>query len=146
MPEFVLPERLATLVIDGGSFAGAEAVVRLAPRNLATYWRAKKLMARPDEDTAEDQEARLRELFELAAADIFVSWNVSDHAGPLPITPEGLARCDPDLFGELLGLWSVTTEQAPPPLGLPSPSTEPDSSGGANSARPRDHARKRRRS
>jgi hypothetical protein len=144
MPDFVLPEHLTQLVIDDGPFAGAKAVVRLAARNLEAYWHAKRLMERPVEEAGEEQEQRLRELFELAAADIFVSWNVADHTGPLPITAEGLGRCDPELFGTFLGLWSVTTEQAPVPLGQPSPSTEPSSSDAANSGRRRSPRRARR--
>jgi hypothetical protein len=135
--EFTLPERLTTLVIDEGEYAGVEAVVRLAGK-LGPYWAVKRLMRRDPDEIATEMDARLQELYELAARDILVSWNVNDHTGPVPVTADGLARVDAGLVGQLIGLWGITTEQVPPPLGPPSPD-------GAPSGR-RPRSRRRRKS
>lgn len=122
MGEFRLPERRLTIVLDQGEYAGAEATVRL--KTVGAYWEVRRLTRPPAEgETRDEYDARLRALYELAAQDVFVAWNLADHAGPIPCTPAGFARVDHGLFGELLGYWGMATERSP--FVKPSPATEP---------------------
>lgn len=132
---FKLPERLVTIVLDEGEYAGVEATVRL-PRSVGAYWAIERLAARRGEgETDEEWRARLVELYETAARDVLVSWNVVDHAGPIPITSAGLARADAALLGSILGLWGVATERSP--FVKPSPATEPSGRRKSRRAGPR---------
>jgi len=136
MADFVLADEPVTIVLDEGEWAGVEATVRL-PRShvVGTYWEVRRLTRpRAEGETAEEYHDRLVALCELVARDVIVAWNVVDHAGPLPVTPEGLARADPGLFGTLLGYWGIATRQSP--FVTPSPATE------ASGRRPRRKAKR----
>lgn len=119
---FVLPERLTTIVFDDGDYAGAEATVRL-PKNAGLVWRVTGLLDKPSGETAEELRERANEIYSLLVTDIVVEWNVEDHKGPVPLTPEAVAAVDAAFLGELLHLWTRASTETSPPKGKPSTAT-----------------------
>jgi hypothetical protein len=100
MPGFRLPVEPLTVAISEGKWTGVEVEID------GNYQPAAKvallgLMAAPKRETAKAQEQRGRELFSVLAR-LILGWNVEDHHGPIPTTPEGFALCPPDLIATVI--------------------------------------------
>ena len=125
MASFVLPEKRATIELEDGDFAGAEITVRLR----VPFGVLKEISS-----TASDP-AGIERLGELFCEWALVDWNLADHRGPIPATPEGFARLDLDTVGAVLAAWIGGVVEPPAPL--PQPSSNGARSRGRKASRSR---------
>lgn len=146
---FRRPERLATLAIDEGEYAGAEITVVTNPswevlRDLELFLEEDPAPEAPGPE-ATDAERALhaealtehrkvqREGFDavvsLIAEHVLRGWNIVDHRDrPYPADAAGLAQQPPDFIGQLIGYWRPLISRVAPPLGTGSSAGEPTDS------------------
>ena len=89
---FVIPSKEVVLQFEG-EFEGAEVVCR-GSVGIGTFLQFS------------DIEDNVEEAFRSFAADILVSWNLEDHKGKIPSTPDGMMRVPPALATAILTEWS----------------------------------------
>ena len=144
MSVYLVPEATATLVIDDGPYAGAEIEVRLtlSPR---VYFGIQQWVAQMS--GAADTDATLAattEMAELFVANGLTSWNITNRAGPVPVTVEGVLSLDWQLVAKLVATWISAIGTVPVPLPgasvdgsrpTPRPSAKPLRSTGTSSTR-----------
>jgi hypothetical protein len=135
-PRFLIPEPLATLVLDTPPFVGAEIEVSLtlSPDN---YFAAMDLLGRLGEDdtTKAGLMEVARELAQFFAARGLRTWNLRNDAGPIPADLTGLLSLDVRLLTTIVSTWIMWLGNAPIPL--PEASTEPTAPPKRRSKRPR---------
>ena len=110
---FVIPAREIVLQFEG-EYEGAEIVCR-GSVGIGTFLQFS------------DIEENVAEAFKRFAEDILVSWNLEDHNGSIPATPDGMMRVPPALATAMLTEWSEAVSN-------PQNGSEPESLNGATSA------------
>ena len=89
---FVIPAKEIVLQFEG-EYEGAEIVCR-GSVGIGTFLQFS------------DIEENVAEAFKRFAEDILVSWNLEDHNGSIPATPDGMMRVPPALATAMLTEWS----------------------------------------
>jgi len=89
---FVIPAKEIVLQFEG-EYEGAEVVCR-GSVGIGTFLQFS------------DIEENVEEAFRKFAEDILVSWNLEDHKGNIPATPDGMMRVPPGLATAILTEWS----------------------------------------
>lgn len=111
MEPFELPDESYRLVIDEGTYAGAQARVRgLTAGELAD------LAAFAGDDIKPEAAG---DLFDVLGKNL-LEWNVQRSGIPVPADPEGVRSAPFPLVLELVGLWMEAGADVSAPLGSPS--------------------------
>jgi hypothetical protein len=119
MPDFHLPERIATLIFEDGDLTGLELEVRLSLPFDALF----KLQALSTEARDAASLDKLQELLHYFAEIALVGWNLSNGSGPVKLTPAALtAHLDAGNAGALLSRYFEAVGGVPGPLAPPSAS------------------------
>lgn len=96
---YELAERLATLVLDDGAYAGAEVEV-----NLSVGMGVYLSMMRAGADGA-DAASQTEQTMQAFAAHGLRGWNLLRNGEPVPADYEGLLSVTPDLVAEIIAAW-----------------------------------------
>lgn len=122
---FLVPEPVATLVLDVPPYVGAEIVASLT-LSPANYFATMDLLDRiSDEDSTRDGMMQAsREIGALFADRGLKSWNLRDPrtGEPLPPTGEGVASLDIRVLSAIVSTWVAWLGRVP----LPLPETSPE--------------------
>lgn len=113
MPDFHLPQRVATLVFEDGDLKGLELKVRLSLPFDALF----KMQKLSEQAQSGDDLNGLRDLLQFFAETALVSWNLSNGSGPVALTAENFtAHLDAANAGRLLTRFLQEVGQVPAPL------------------------------
>lgn len=141
-PGFLVPERIATLVLEEPPFAGAEIEVSIS-LNMVTLQAIRRWLATDINTLASDGS----EILLAEAAEVFASklrgWNLRDADGPIPATKEGILSLPMDLMSRIISTWTGAIGSPHPLPSRPARRPSIGSSSSAGSRRTSSTARTR---